>query len=130
MKKLKVSQTRQELLNNTIAFYSEDVTRRAFDEGAGVCMYHTADGRNCAIGRELKNPSTFGVATDSVDEGVGSLALMIELPKRLSSMGEDFLTDIQMLHDTEFYWGRDGLTLGGEGKVNSICIKYNLKNPL
>tara|TARA_R110000751_G_C13565254_1_gene457960 strand:- start:275 stop:667 length:393 start_codon:yes stop_codon:yes gene_type:complete len=130
MKKLKVSQTRQELLENTIAFYSEDVTRRAFDEGAGVCMYHTADGRNCAIGRELKNPSTFGVATDSVDEGVGSLALMIELPKRLSSMGAYFLTDIQMLHDKDSYWDVDGLTDRGKGKVNSICIKYNLKNPL
>jgi hypothetical protein len=130
MKKLKVSQTRQELLENTIAFYSEDVTRRAFDEGAGVCMYHTEDGRNCAIGRELKSPSTFGVATDSTNEAIGATELMGELPKRLSSMGENFLGDIQAFHDCSVNWGMYGLTDIGKARVSTICIQHNLKNPL
>ena len=130
MKKLKVSQTRQELLENTIAFYSEDVTRRAFDEGAGGCMYQTEDGRNCAIGRELKSPSTFGVATNSSTSGISCFALMSELPKRLSSMGAGFLCEIQVLHDCDLHWDTYGLTLMGEDKVNTICSRHNLKNPL
>jgi hypothetical protein len=130
MKKYKVSQTRQELLNNTIAFYSEDVTRRAYDKESEQCMYQTPDGRNCAIGRELKSPSTFGVATHSIGSGISSIELMRELPKRLSSMGDKFLNDIQMFHDKDDYWGADGLTLSGKDRVNTICNNYILKNPL
>jgi hypothetical protein len=132
MSKLKVSKTKQELLNNTIAFYSEDVTRRAYDEEKGVCMYHTEDGRNCAIGRELKSPSTFGVATDSADEGVGSLSLMKELPKRLRVMGEEFLSNIQQLHDSDKYWNipESKLSYAGRDRVEFICTKYSLISPL
>jgi|TARA_R110000744_G_scaffold22119_1_gene56825 hypothetical protein len=132
MSKLKVSKTKQELLNNTIAFYSEDVTRRAYDEEGGQCMYYTKDGRTCAIGRELKSPSTFGVKSGETDGSIGSPALMGELPKRLRDMGASFLDDIQGLHDSERYWNIPESKLSDKGRirVRDICNVYDLISPL
>jgi hypothetical protein len=128
MTKLKLSQTRQELLDNTVAFYSEDVTRRAFDKEKGQCMYHTEDGRNCAIGRELRYPENFGVKEGMPDAGIGENDLFDSLPKRLRSMGQDFLSDIQHLHDHKSYWGDNELSMAGESFVAQLYVKYNLKN--
>lgn len=40
--------TKLEIIEETVQYYSEDVTRRASDS-SGVCEYYTFDGRMCAV---------------------------------------------------------------------------------
>lgn len=124
MKERNFSQTRQELLNNTIKYYSADpVGRRASTITSG-CQYINKDGNSCAIGREVMNPQFLenlgGVVDDVFDK----------LPKRLQNMGKGFLTSIQSLHDVPRFWDAGGLTTLGEHKVTIICNSYQLTNPL
>lgn len=121
-KKRNFSQTRQELLNNTVTYYSEDPVGRRALTATGGCAYLTKCGKMCAIGRELLKPSSLSniAISDNIDY----------IPKRLQKMGEWFLDSIQTLHDTNSYWDTNGLTNQGKEHVAFICKEYTLINPL
>ena len=116
---MKVSQTKLELLENTIAYYSEDTSRRALEEN-GDCQYLTACGNRCAIGREMRTDALDEIKNESID------GVMHLLPKRLQAMGEKFLTSIQNLHDTSHFWDDHGLTISGKRKVQELKDRYEL----
>ncbi len=108
-------------LEDTIKFYSEDVSRRAIT-GEGRCMYRTADGRKCAIGRHIPDDKyTKVIETSSVGELV-----MICLPEEIQELGKSFLNSVQMLHDNDIYWNQKGLSIEGEGRIE--CIKENINS--
>lgn len=60
---------------------------------------------------------------------LGILILIIifkKLPKKLRQLGQDFLTDIQILHDIQKYWNSEGLSKVGEEYYKDIKEKYEL----
>lgn len=120
------SKTRQELLNNTVAFYNLD--NRAVDE-CGGCQYYTEDGNRCAIGRELSVEDAMELENKYGGSAVTSNQVYSALPQRLKDMGSIFLNSIQSLHDDEGYWSLDGISEDGVAKVQRICSKFDLELP-
>lgn len=45
--------TNLELIEETIQYYSENTTRRGFDDQKQMCVYKSPDNKHCAIGRML-----------------------------------------------------------------------------
>lgn len=118
------SKTQQELLENTINYFTSE--NRSIDNNSEDCTYITEDGKRCAIGIELTKPlakklsiNNDGIENDDFDY----------LPKRLKSMTKSFLINIQELHDGHDYWDKKGLTIQGKRAVKRIVNKYNLILP-
>jgi len=111
------SKTKLELLNNTAARYN--INTRAVNV-KGCCSYITEDGKKCAIGAEVRNPSKL------VNGGVLNDYVFSALPKRLQKMGLDFLSDIQSLHDKPINWNERGLSEKGSDRFEQIKSAYNL----
>ena len=126
MKKLmQKSQTRQELLDNTVRHFNS-MNRSIKDGTLNDCMYRSEDGYGCAIGREISDDlakKLNNVSFGSVDN------IFDKLPLRLKNLGVNFLREIQFLHDLSGHWNKDGLSNIGRENVDRICEKFQLKNP-
>ncbi len=114
--------TRKEFLDDMVAFYSEDVNRRAVESGA--CCYRTRDGRKCAIGRYILDE----LYNDSI-EGKNALHCNFSsngmLPLSITSLGIYFLRQVQALHDSSGYWDENGLSEAGKEKYDEIVSGIN-----
>lgn len=117
-----IEEKRLEFLEDTVKYYSEDVSRRALDS-QGSCRYITEDGRRCAIGRFIIEDHMCEVLDNSKSNTVWSIFKFCPhfLPKHILDLGSDFLGSIQLLHDGIFYWHLKGIT--GEGKEYVEKIK-------
>lgn len=124
---LSKSNTRQELLDNTIQYFN--LTNRAVDY-RGFCFYvHPSNkDQRCAIGRELSEKKALKLLNTEMP--VPNKKVFNILPDRLKNMGVSFLKEIQILHDNELYWTATGLSGRGKREVKRICRVYNLQfNP-
>jgi len=129
--------TKEEILDETVAFYSEDPKRRALKED-GKCAYSTPDGRHCAVGRCLK-PSLLKQGTELLGNGDGVYRLVQkqnnipigELVTGIDNLLDDryhghsiaFWGDLQNIHDYKYYWCDSGLTERGLKMVNHVKEK-------
>lgn len=123
----KFSQTKQELLQNTVNFYNSN--NRAVS--SNKCQYITKSCNRCAIGREVQlNLATqledMDVSSDYSGSSVSNSKIFNILPKRLTNMGQDFLVSIQNLHDAKTCWDENGLSNAGKHQVDAIISAYNL----
>lgn len=125
--------TKEEILDETIAFYSEDTKRRALKPD-GKCAYNTEDGRHCAVGRCLK-PSLLeqGTKLDGNGDGVYRLVQkqnnipIGELITGMDNLLDDryhghsiaFWRELQEIHDRRQNWSESGLT-----EVGLKSVKY------
>lgn len=111
--------TYEELLKETIVFYSEDVSRRGIDSNTGQCVYlDKTTGNQCAVGRCINH--------DLRKEYEGDLDLMLEstettfeellLPKYRHLTDLYFWNLLQGFHDNSDNWNTNGLTESGEKK--------------
>ena len=104
--------TQLELLEDTVKYYSEDVTRRNLSS-TGVCKYFPqhANTQGCAIGRLISRTLCKGL-----DEQYSTILADVfdELPLNVKKYGSGFLEQLQILHDTRYYWGEDGMTEDGK----------------
>lgn len=128
MKTKLIKLKRLEFLEDTVKYYSEDITRRSFRSliGGSQCLYRKKENgvtKYCAIGRhipmktDLENCNTYAV------EELYNLGL---LPSKLKKLGLKFLEQIQSLHDKSENWNQKGLTGSGLGQVEFIKQKWNL----
>ena len=112
---------RRKFLEDTVNYYSEDVSRRATNK-AGKCVYLNSEGNNCAIGRYIEPNNQ-----EALMFGGSVYRLLIKhptcLPKEIIDLGENFLTLVQNLHDSSSVWLGDE----AEGKRN-IRMEYILNN--
>ena len=95
------------------------------------CLYSPIEGKSegCAVGRHIadkqlckdldagKFANCFGISSNAVFEA---------LPQELKDLGQDFLGDIQSLHDTATWWNATGLTYEGIVKVNKLKALHDL----
>jgi len=126
MKKLmQKSQTRQELLDNTVKHFNS-TNRSVETDCIESCQYRSENNYGCAIGREI--PDKLAHELDLREpSNVGNV--FTELPLRLRLLGVKFLEEIQFLHDMAEHWNKDGLSNIGRENVDRICEKFQLKNP-
>ena len=121
---MNLQQQRLEFLQNTINYYSEDVNRRAVvdNDDCIECRYLTEDGRKCAIGRFLD--ITLEQSDKLSNTPVESNRILNLLPNEVRDLGSPFLTDIQFLHDNNFFWNEEGLSHLGKKYVDTIIKDY------
>lgn len=115
--------TREEFLNEMVAYYSEDVSRRSVgtnDLGQHIC-YYKKNNKCCAIGRYIPDDKY-----DDIMEGKGVTAdaVLRKLPQEIINLGIYFLEECQFLHDGNKYWDTSGLTNFGLEKYNQILQDY------
>lgn len=95
---MKKFETKIDLLNDTIAYFWGRPERQCVSGGS--CQYSaTETSEGCAIGR-LLNPEL--AASLSQNVGVINDKVFDKLPLWLQAFGQDFLTILQDLHDTNY----------------------------
>lgn len=94
---MKQFKTREEILQDAINYYWGKPERKCVDDTKGNCQYMpsmTSEG--CAIGRLLPEDIVDKLPPDA---GVYDERVWIHLPEWLKAMGQEFLKDLQILHD-------------------------------
>jgi hypothetical protein len=102
--------TAVEIINETVEFYSADVTRRSVENG--YCAYAGTKGRKCAYARCWRD----GVWTPEY-EGKGPCSPQIPVPdalveERYRGHSPFFWSSLQRLHDVP-NWNETGLNEAG-----------------
>lgn len=120
--------TKKEFLDDMVAFYSVDpIDRRAVNYD--VCKYKTTDGKKCAIGRWIldenydKDFEGNGIQSWKTYESTGKTILQ-SLPEEIQLLGDEFLRDVQNLHDNRTYWDDKGLSVAGKINYDAIDKRY------
>lgn len=122
-------ETRIKLLNDTISHFNS--TNRS-TKSDGDCTYvaHYPETQGCAIGRLIADKELCKkLDAISGDDGGGSVKnprVFNMLPKELQDLGQDFLLEIQCLHDNGNYWDENGIAESGLNEVNRIKLKFEL----
>ena len=117
------------LINETVAYYSKDVTRRGICKISGSCEYLTRDGKMCAVGRCVKEELNSDLS--------GSFNNLYNENKPLSEQErEDLFKDeykgipaglwsnLQSLHDTNRFWNATGLSKDGKNFVKILKREF------
>lgn len=118
MNQEEIKSKRLEILEDTVKYYSEDVTRRAVTD-KGNCRYKTIDGKRCAIGRLSKKDLKEGYSVTNSNNIVFN-----ELEEELQLLGGLFLESLQNLHDSRMNWDKNGITNEGLEYVEMIKKSY------
>lgn len=112
-----MQERRKVFLDDVASFYTSE--NRA--TSGQICLYQaTKTSPGCAIGRCIPDklrPNTGGVSQNEVYN---------VLPLWMREMGQDFLADIQRLHDSTTRWNAEGLSADGVKFVAWIKEAYNL----
>ena len=121
------------VLNETVAYYSENTLRRCIMDN-GTCFYsgsknELTESGGCAIGRllskELSNllDNEFTFNKYKGNGGCGTKAIFKKLPLEIQDYGENFLRELQTLHDNNVFWRVNDLTIDGKKYVRDIKHK-------
>lgn len=122
-----------EILNETVQFYSEDVSRRS--KYLGACVYNGDNGSHCAVGRcftpSLKAEGKKLAKNQECDienflEARNLDSIDSVLDEKYHGHNLQFWTELQRLHDLDIHWTDKGLSEMGEYRVNDIKEKFGL----
>lgn len=112
--------TQTEIIKETVQYYSEDVNRRAKEQKR--CLYITDDKRMCAVGRcftKIGLIEFYGVRSGFCYDR------MFPFFKEEYKVGsENFWTELQDLHDNDYYWDKGGLTERGKKYVEYLLKEF------
>ena len=111
-----LAERRALFLDDLVAYYSEDTSRRAFDKTTEEYFYRSEDGSRCAIGRYISDD----VYGSNNLEGHTCDTLLGYLPSYIAALGGTFLRECQILHDKNEHWDEKGLTALGATRVEYI----------
>jgi hypothetical protein len=114
--------TKLEIIDETVEYYSQDVSRRAVLPD-GQCRYYVSDGRVCAVGKYLMNPQEFEHSLGSSTSLFSREGINI-LKKEYRIEDSSFWYDLQGLHDYSFYWTDIGLSDAGIKEVKRLKEAY------
>lgn len=127
---LELYERRRAFLDYTALFYnSNNRGIRPAIAGKACTYYPTENSPGCAIGQHITDELKRYDSLHYLSPASGTyLALQntfasvgIKLPEWLTSLGTDFLSDVQLLHDMSENWTEDGLTKEG-WKEHSIIL--------
>lgn len=114
--------TKLEIINETVEYYSEDVSRRATND-KGRCEYYI-NGKMCAFGRCMINPQ-FKYVSDDPTLGIKNVDQDPLLKKEYRGHENEFWVDLQNLHDNQYHWDKGGLTEFGQKYVEKLKKKWH-----
>lgn len=121
-----LKEARLNFLNDTVKYYSEDISKRGVTPD-GNCAYRYND-KKCAIGRYIpddkynENIETFNCGQDIVFN---------LLSEDIQKLGRDFLIRIQEFHDYDNNWNDwndERLTYAGVEDIQHIKTLFELEN--
>ena len=119
-----LAERREEFLMDTVNYYSANpAERRCINEDGSCCYAPVGDSKSegCAIGRHL--PRALAKKLDANYMGtVWRINTWNMLPRELQSLGQEFLRDIQNLHDNALSWYDQNLA----GCIKDIRSKHIL----
>lgn len=120
-----LTEREKEVLLETINFYNS--TNRGFDEDKGMCVYETADGNHCAVGRCM-NANGLAFGKHLVDSGRPSAVSSVHershsgidyyLKPEYKGLSIEFWSSLQTLHDNMYCWDENGLSDLGKKYVS------------
>ncbi len=119
--------TKLDIINETMEFYSADVSRRAMAADSYVCMYITSDGRKCAVGRCFDENKISQYTYDRIEGySVNNLPITLDnlLKEEYKGHSSEFWNNLQGLHDHTNNWCETGLSLFGLSELNELKQKY------
>ena len=124
--------TANQIIDETVNYYSADVSRRATDKETDSCEYLTSDGRMCAVGRCLRrcllqdrnNRYLSGPVESLTNFGKETLNVEEVLQEEYRGFPIDFWSVLQVLHDRDSNWTSTGLTKQGSDNVAELKIKF------
>jgi len=126
--------TKEEIINDTIAYYNEDPSRRATLGNSTNCVYRTKEGKNCAFGRYMKDKYLqLPICNDilMIDELIQDIEevenindLLVE--KVHGHSNSKFWLSVQNLHDEPYHWNENGYTKELVSKVKALSEHYNI----
>lgn len=126
---LPLKERQESFLNATIEYYGKDPSKfRCLDDYLG-CRYRPIENtetKGCAIGRYLNCDTQISLDAIGAIDDVYLDSKENLLPEWMRDLGENFLMDVQTLHDTNAYWNDSGLSSKGKDWANHI--KKRIKN--
>lgn len=122
--------TKQEILEETIKFYSENPNLRGVVDGG--CAYNGGSGKHCAIGRCLMvKHKKLGINFRGNGQSVHSLIRINNvssvdemLSPKYRGHGLTFWENLQKLHDEVSHWDDNGIT--EKGKVFAEHLRLDI----
>lgn len=119
-----IKERRRAFLEDTKNFYNYNnraLRHSSYPHGGKFCVYSpTVNSPGCAIGRWA--PKLARRKFDAVS--VFGDGIAERLPVWMIEMGLDFLGEVQVLHDTPFYWNDTGLSDKGKKAYRRIVEEY------
>ena len=122
--------TKLEIIKETAEFYN--LSNRSFvpeknNPNDGNCVYLTSDGKMCAVGRCMINPSQYlnkiEINVETLDQSTkGGLDTLLKEEYRGNGIG--FWTDLQRLHDSSLYWTETGLSKSGQQYYDRLVERW------
>lgn len=88
--------TKTKIINETVAYYSEDTSRRAV--ALGACFYYGNGGRMCAVGRCLIDPKAIQKLIKEKGYGDTDIVTLASVTDFQSSLKEEYRG-----HDVNFW---------------------------
>lgn len=118
-----IQKAQLELLEETAAFFN--LSNRC-ETVAGMCKYHVDGKEGCAIGRKIQDIELRKELDAGTNTGVDYSKVFDRLPNDLKELGQDFLSNLQGLHDDTYNWSETGLSKSGQKSVYRIKEKFGL----
>lgn len=119
--------TKQEIIEETVAYYSKNTARRSVAESGG-CAYVSEIGNNCAIGRcmtprykeRVRAMEANEKIAEEMYEDLGFDSLDSVLKKKYRGHDSLFWARLQQLHDAKENWNDEGITKEGVRNVKRL----------
>ena len=113
-----------EIIDETVAYYGEDLSRRAINDRDECVYVDPVTGNRCAVGRYMVGEVYF---VGSVEEFDDVTPLEDSLVDQYKGHSVDFWGDLQTLHDSSSFWNLGGKGLSASGKLHVSTLKKRWK---
>jgi hypothetical protein len=116
------------LLEETVNFYSEDLSRRSLNDNS--CVYLSEVGNMCAVGRcmtkkHVKKAGELNQDVHGIYKALGGNSIDDFLQVKYRGYNIKMWLDLQRLHDDKENWDTKGLTDSGRRSIKIIRMKIN-----
>lgn len=111
-----IKRKRLELLDETILHFSKNP--RAFTDTGGCSYKHSING-GCAIGRKLPQKLSEEIEENSIEV----MDVWDQIPVYLKFLGQEFLVELQKLHDGNFWNTENSKNYGPLSKAGELKVE-------